>query len=188
MPPLPPPGGAGRAPGRSDRKPEVGKRGLRMGVVVSDGEARDDARRLLRPFLALFREGWRYFLASAAALALDFALLVVLTRFAGVHYLVSAAVGFCAGTVLTYVVSITWVFRHRSVKDRRLELLGFVLIGLVGLALNEVLMITFVEWFGLTYVIAKIPTAGVGFVCNFAMRRFFLFTALKGRPTVSPDG
>ena len=38
------------------------------------------------------------------------------------------------------------------------------------------------------HVIAKIPTAGVGFVCNFAMRRFFLFTAFKGRPTAEPDG
>ncbi len=142
--------------------------------------------KLLRPLLILFREGWRYFLASAAALALDFALLVLLTRFAGVDYRVSAALGFCAGTALTYGVSITWVFGHRPVKDRRLEMIGFFLIGVAGLALNEVLLITFVERLGMTYVLAKVPTAGIGFICNFTMRRLLLFTHFKSGPPAPP--
>ncbi|MHB8529032.1 MAG: GtrA family protein [Caulobacteraceae bacterium] len=150
---------------------------------VVDGEAEEradeEARGALSALTALFHEGWRYFMASAAALGLDFALLIMLTRFAGAPYLVSAAVGFCAGTALTYAVSVTWVFRQRPVKDRRLELIGFFLIGLAGLALNEVLLKIFVEHFGLTYVLAKVPTAGIGFVTNFAMRRLFLFTHFK---------
>ncbi len=162
---------------------------METGHILHDGAGdRTGPPRLLAPMLRLFHEGWRYFLASAAALVLDFALLVLLTQYAGFPYLVSAAAGFCAGTVLTYFVSVTWVFADRPVKDRRLELIGFVLIGLVGLALNEALLKTFVERVGLSYVVAKIPTAGIGFVCNFAMRRLLLFTAFKGKTPASPDG
>ena len=144
-------------------------------------------RRLWSLAWTLFHEGWRYFLASAAALALDFVLLIALTEWGGLPYLVSSAVGFCAGTVLTYVASITVVFRRRAVKNRVFELIGFFAIGLAGLALNQFLLKTFVEDFGLMYAVAKIPTAGIGFLSNFAMRRFLLFTTFGRRGGVSGD-
>lgn len=125
----------------------------------------------------LFHEGWKYFLVSLAALALDYALLVGLTALGHLHYLVSAAVGFLAGLALNYALSVAFVFREHRLADRRVEFLGFLLIGLVGLGLNEVLMKLFVETAGLGYALAKIPATGVGFLFNFGARRLLLFTA-----------
>src|SRR5262249_13294711 len=104
------------------------------------------ARRAIIPLLAI--ESAKYFLASAAALALDYGLLVSLTEFGRLNYLASAAIGFTAGLVLNYMLSVRFVFRERRLESRRLEILGFALIGLAGLALNEVLMMALVEWAG----------------------------------------
>lgn len=133
-------------------------------------------------------ESAKYFLVSAAALALDYGLLVGLTEFAHLHYLVSAAVGFTAGLGLNYFLSVHFVFRERRLQSRRLEFIGFMLIGLAGLALNEVLMKSLVEHAGLGYALAKIPATGIGFVFNFGARRLFLFTkAAKGPgPVLAP--
>src|SRR5258706_2403878 len=125
----------------------------------------------------LFHETWKYFLVSIAALAVDFGLLVVLTEFAHLHYLVSAAVGFCAGLVVNYLLSVSFVFSQRRLTDRRLEFAGFLLIGVAGLALNEGLLKFFVDVFGMGYAFAKLPATGVGFVFNFGVRRAMLFTA-----------
>jgi putative flippase GtrA len=127
----------------------------------------------------LFHESWKYLLASAVALALDYGLLVGLTEWFHVHYLASAAIGYVAGLVVTYGLSVTLVFRERRLTSRRLEFLGFAAIGLVALGLNEVVMKTFVEVLRFDYRLAKVPAAGIGFVFNFASRRLILFS--KGR-------
>lgn len=124
----------------------------------------------------IFHEMWKYFLVSAVALAIDYSLLVGLTSIGHVHYLVSAGVGFAAGLLVSYALSVAFVFRQHGLSDRRLEFLGFMLIGLAGLALNELLMGFFVETVGLGYALAKIPATGVGFLFNFGVRRAFLFT------------
>jgi len=125
----------------------------------------------------LFNEGWKYFLVSLAALALDYGLLIGLTAIGHLYYLVSAAVGFLAGLALNYALSVAFVFREHRLGDRRIEFLGFLLIGLVGLGLNEALMKAFVDYAGLVYALAKIPATGVGFLFNFGARRLLLFTA-----------
>jgi putative flippase GtrA len=130
----------------------------------------------------LLHETWKYFLVSLAALALDYALLVALTSLGHVHYLISAAVGFAAGLVLNYALSVAFVFRQRRLADRRMEFAGFFLIGLAGLALNEALMKLFVDGAGLGYALAKVPATGVGFVFNFGVRRAMLFTAPTSQP------
>lgn len=152
------------------------------------------ARGAIIPLLAI--ESVKYFLVSAAALALDYGLLIGLTEFAGLNYLVSAAIGFTAGLVLNYILSVRFVFRERRLESRRLEILGFALIGMTALLLNEVLMMALVEQAGLGYALAKIPATGIGFVFNFGMRRIFLFTKTRrarqqsrpGDPVVLPVG
>ena len=148
---------------------------------MSDGEIalgmRQVTSRAPAGLARLISEGWRYFLVSLAALALDYGLLVGLTAIGHVHYLVSAAIGFLAGLALNYALSVVFVFREHRLADRRVEFLGFLLIGLAGLGLNEVLMKLFVESAGLGFALAKIPATGVGFLFNFSARRLLLFTA-----------
>jgi putative flippase GtrA len=132
--------------------------------------------RLARSAL-LAREGWRYLLAVGFATAIDYALLIALTQFAGVYYLLSAAIGFSVGLVINYLLSVNFVFSVRRVQNRRLEFIAFTMIGLLGLGLNEAIMKTCVDALAMSYVLAKIPAIGTCFVFNFSVRRTLLFAA-----------
>jgi putative flippase GtrA len=142
--------------------------------------------RLGRRAHAIAREWAKYLAASVAALAVDYTLLVLLTELVGLHYLVSAAIGFSAGLIVTYVLSVTVIFKQRRF-GRTLELGGFVVIGLLGLGLNELLLKGMVEGLGLHYALAKIPAAGISFLFNFAARRLILFTAPSSGEAAASD-
>jgi putative flippase GtrA len=122
------------------------------------------------------RELGLYGLASAAALAVDWGLLLVLTGL-GLNYLVAAAIGFGAGIGVTYLLSVSVVFRHRPIADRRREFMGFMGVGIAGLILTQLLMALWVERLAIAPGLAKIPTAGLVFIFNFTVRRALLFRA-----------
>jgi putative flippase GtrA len=113
--------------------------------------------------------------ASQAAFWLDFGVLALLTEVAGLHYLVSAAIAFLVGTTLSYVLSVAWVFDTRRVASKTAEYALFVLVGAVGLALNEGLLWLFTEPLGLHYLLAKMVAATVIFGWNFGARKLLLF-------------
>jgi putative flippase GtrA len=140
---------------------------------------------VLRERFALMRpEGlWRlvtdlakYGLASAAALAFDYALLILFYEHYGLPYLTAAAIGFCGGLALIYALSVRYVFSGRRRLGTGPELLGFLVTGLIGLLLNQALMSLFVETLHLSVPLAKAPTAGCVFLFNFFSRRAMLFS------------
>ncbi|MBU4435903.1 MAG: GtrA family protein [Alphaproteobacteria bacterium] len=137
--------------------------------------------RLWQRLPAGLRELGLYGLASAAALAVDWGLLLALTG-AGLDYRIATAVGFCAGIAVTYGLSVSVVFRNRAIADRRREFAGFVGVGLAGLALTQLLMALWVERLHMTPGLAKMPTAGLVFMFNFAVRRALLFRAPPATP------
>jgi putative flippase GtrA len=120
-----------------------------------------------------------YGLCSAVALALDWSLLILLVK-AGVYYLVAAALSFTAGMIVAYVGSILFVFRGRRARRVTAEIAGFLAIGLAGLALNQVLIFTFVHGWALNVALAKAPTAACVFLFNFLLRRALLFAPPAG--------
>jgi putative flippase GtrA len=113
--------------------------------------------------------------ASQAAFWLDFGILALLTEAAGLHYLASAAVAFLAGTTVSYVLSVVWVFDTRRVASKAAEYALFVLVGAVGLGLNEGLLWAFTEPLGLHYLISKAVAATIIFGWNFGARKLLLF-------------
>lgn len=121
-------------------------------------------------------EGARYLAASALALAIDFGVYAGLIRFAAVHYLVAAPIGFALGLATVYALSVRWVFRQRRLADRRAEFVLFAAIGLAGMALNQVIIYAAVEAMPGSYEIAKVISAGTVFCFNFVCRKLLLFT------------
>ena len=130
----------------------------------------------MRIFAQVANEGIRYFAASALALAIDFGSYVGLIRAAGVHYLVAGPVGFSLGLATIYLLSTRWVFRERRLADRRTEFALFALVGLAGMALNQLVLFAAVQWLGASFEVAKIISAGMVFSFNFATRKLLLFT------------
>lgn len=133
----------------------------------------------------VWREFRRYFLVGGLAFLVDGAVLAGMVELLGVHYLVGATAGFIVGAFVNYWLSVHWVFSERALSNQGLELGLFILIGLIGLGLNDVLMWLFTDWIGLYYLLSKIMSAALVFIYNFVVRRLLLFTARRsamGRP------
>jgi putative flippase GtrA len=116
-----------------------------------------------------------YGAASAVALAVDYGALVALVKFFGVQYLVASTLAFSAGLVVAYALSTAFVFKGRAKFGAGGEFLGFLITGLCGLALNQMLLFALVDGLNLPVEYAKAPTAGCVFTFNFLTRRFLLF-------------
>jgi putative flippase GtrA len=121
----------------------------------------------------------KYGLASALALALDFAVLMISNQLLGFNHLAAAAAGFLSGLALIYLLSVRVVFRDRRGVSAGAEVAGFLLSGLAGLALTEALMHLFVDRLGIAPPLSKIPTSALVFLFNFIARRRLLFS--RGR-------
>ncbi len=87
-----------------------------------------------------------------------------------------------AGNVVNYLLSLGWVFsaeKRKMEKHRMLEITVFVIISLVGMGLNELLMLLMVGFADLNEMFSKVMSAGVVLVYNFLARKFILFKKNK---------
>jgi putative flippase GtrA len=146
-----------------------------MSIVVSAAETHELAAPVSSPGISLAGQFLRYLVVGGIAFVADFGVLVVCTEICGIHYLTSAAFGFAAGVLMNYLLSIAWVFSSRAISNRRLEFAIFVVIGVLGLGLNELAMWTLVALAGLAYPVAKLVAAGAILVWNFSARKLVLF-------------
>jgi len=124
----------------------------------------------------LLREFSGYGVASAAALSVDMGLLWGLVHL-GIHYVAASTLSFTTGAVVAYWLSITLAFRQHRMRNRRVEFLGFIAIGVVGLTINTSVIYTTVQFLDLHYMLAKSVAASFTFAFNFIVRRQLLFVA-----------
>lgn len=121
--------------------------------------------------LQLFRYGF----VGGVAFLVDYGTLFVLTHYAGVPYLWSAAIAFILGLVTNYLISISWVFQHSGKMNVWQEFTFFAIIGVIGLGLNELIMYVGTDMMHLHYMISKLISTAIVFFWNFFARKFILF-------------
>lgn len=123
----------------------------------------------------------RYFFAGGVAFSVDMSVLIILKGYVGVNYLVAAAVAFMIGLTVSYIICIKWVFNQRRLSDKRHEFFLFVLVGICGLGITEVIMWFATEIQYLHYTQSKVVAAAIVFLFNFGARKILLFTARRPR-------
>ncbi|MDR1592414.1 MAG: GtrA family protein [Prevotellaceae bacterium] len=121
----------------------------------------------------------RYVISGGVAFAVDFTTLRLLNTCAGWHYQPAAACGFVLGLLITYLLSILWVFDERRFSNRTAELSIFTVIGVVGLGLNALFMWVFVDMLNGDVSMAKIITTAVVAGWNFTAKKCILFSKRK---------
>lgn len=117
----------------------------------------------------------RYIFVGGAAFIVDIGSLYLLTDVFGINYLISAAIAFILGLIANYILSISWVFNKRTLKNRPIEFGVFAVIGIIGLGLNEFFIWFFTAEIGFYYLISKIISAGIILFWNFFARKYVLF-------------
>ena len=131
----------------------------------------------------LAAEAAGYLAVSVLALGTDMAVLTLLVRGLSWSPLPASFVSFGAGLLVSYVLSVSWVFQHRRLRTRHIEFASFAALGTLGLGVNFLVMSVAIRWWGLHYLLAKCLAAACTFGCNFLSRRQLLFV-----PARSLDG
>ena len=105
---------------------------------------------------------------------IDYGVMVLLTDRFGMDYRVSYGISFTVSVIVNYILSVTFVFETDKKKNRSGEFVIFVVLSLIGLAINEACMWLSVEFLGIHYKLSKIGATGVVMVYNFISRKIFI--------------
>jgi len=123
----------------------------------------------------LSRQFWRYFLVSAIALGFDYASLFALVA-AGVREWTGAALAYCGGAVVHYVLSRRFVFARGWLHARPVGEFGaFAASGALGLAITAGVVYLATEVAGMALAVGKTLAVGASFFSVYLMRRAFVF-------------
>ena len=87
----------------------------------------------------------------------------------------AAAIGFGLGLVVSYLISVAWVFDKRQLKRPWMEFIVFGIIGLIGLFLNQLVIWCITEHILAMPLVAKPVAAAVIMVWNFIAKKLLLF-------------
>ena len=132
---------------------------------------------------ALLFEFLRYCIVGGLAFLVDIGLLnlfnrVILPELGGLRIYIATAVGFCAGLVFNYILSLLFVFntaKHTKVGRSVGAFLIFAVIGAIGLGLTELGMYIGHGLFGINENFVKIVVTGVVLLWNYLGRKIFIF-------------
>ena len=86
----------------------------------------------------------------------------------------SATISFTVSVVFNYVASMRYVFTHKEGMSRRREFIIFVVLSVIGLVLNDGIVLALNAGLGLEANIAKICATALVMVYNFVTRKIFL--------------
>ncbi|WP_298015683.1 GtrA family protein [uncultured Castellaniella sp.] len=124
----------------------------------------------------------RYGAVSGVALLVDMALFLSLAPVMDGGYMAAATIGFLAGSVVHYALAVRLVFRHRRLAHNTVaESVLYIVIGLVGLAVNDAVIYACVGWLQTPLLTAKLAAAAGSFLAGYAGRKLLLFGAAAGK-------
>ena len=134
---------------------------------------------LLRDDKRLFLQALRYGVAAFGGFAADYGALLLLKEWAGLHYLIAVPIAFVVGLAVNYLIG-RWIVFQRSEKKLGQELILFVFISLVALAITEGCMFLFTDLIKVDYRVSRLIAGVVTYLFNFFMRRWVLYATPKG--------
>lgn len=124
----------------------------------------------------------RYSLVGGIAFIVDFGLFALCLYALEWHYLLANFMGLTAGLTLNYALSIRWVFSDckRRLENRKLaEFSVFAIVGIIGVGINELLMLSLVDLFRIQEMASKMIAAIIVLLWNFCGRKLILFKERK---------
>lgn len=108
------------------------------------------------------------------ATVIDFGIMNLLHYGCNVNILASNTAGFVVSVIFNYVASMKYVFSHRDGMSKRREFTIFVILSVIGLLLNDGIVLALNRGLALEANIAKICATALVMVYNFISRKLLL--------------
>ena len=115
----------------------------------------------------------KFGVVGVVATVIDFGIMNLLHYGLGLNILIANTSGFIISLIFNYVASMKYVFAHKEGMSRR-EFIIFVVLSVIGLALNDGIVLALNAGLGLEANIAKICATALVMVYNFVTRKIFL--------------
>ena len=122
----------------------------------------------------LLAQFMKFGIVGVIAFVIDYGFMVLLTEVFNVPYLISTTVSFIISVVFNYFASMRFVFKRKDDMSRRREFIIFLVLSVIGLAINDVFMWLMVDFLYIDYRISKIVVTFIVAVWNFVTRKIFL--------------
>jgi putative flippase GtrA len=129
----------------------------------------------LQPSAQLTTQILKFTFVGLFTVFLDYATMVLLVEVFRWNYLGASTVGFALGSSVNYFLSIRFVFVTGKYSNQITEMILFMVITIVGLALNYFLMWLFTEWFKFVYLYSKLFSIVFVSSSNFVMKKVIVF-------------
>ena len=121
----------------------------------------------------------RYGMVGASVALVDIVLFYFFTEILEFNYLWVNGIGFVAGTLINYYLSIILVFTRGVRFSRPGEISVIFVVSIIGLFLNQLIIFLLLEQMGLSLMLAKLLTVFSVFFWNYLARKHFVFAPLK---------
>lgn len=113
----------------------------------------------------------KFCLTGGLCTIIDFGVLFVLTEQIGLSYVISNIISVSLSTIVNYILSKIIVFNFSNTLR---NFVVFIILSIVGLIINESLIILCVNVFTIDYKVGKIIATGVVMCFNYLTRKYML--------------
>ena len=115
----------------------------------------------------------KFGIVGVIATVIDFGVLAFMKEVLDIHEQISTAVSFSVSVFANYLLSMLFVFKSKE-ENKVKEFIGFLLLSLGGLLLDQLVMWLGTGVFVIHYMVVKVLATGVVAVYNFVTRKLFL--------------
>ncbi|MBQ3802899.1 MAG: GtrA family protein [Oscillospiraceae bacterium] len=121
-----------------------------------------------------------YFGVGGAAALVEWGVFSMLEYLLDVPYLLATVLAFLVSTTVNWILGRTFTFRDSAYREKKAKEAFLVfLVSAIGLVLNLILMVLFVDVLGmdtnLLKTAAKILATGLVFIWNFLSRKYWVY-------------
>jgi putative flippase GtrA len=121
----------------------------------------------------LFIKFFKFGIVGVSGTAIDFGVTYALKEWAKLNKYLANSIGFTVAVSTNYFLN--RIFTFESQGDMTFEYIKFVLIGIIGMGLNNLFIYLFEKRFGLNFYVAKIAATLIVMLWNFGGSLLFAF-------------
>lgn len=104
----------------------------------------------------------------------DFAILLALTEFAGINYILSSIIGIIIGIYVNYLLNKKYIVRERGYKQEKINFwfaFAYFFTSFLSIVFAIMFMIVLVEYYSIGYFLANVIASFVFFLIRYFAHR-----------------
>lgn len=111
----------------------------------------------------------KYAIVGAIATLFDWSTMYIITEL-GINYKISVIISFIIGLIVNFILSKIFIFKKSIKAGKIIEFTYYLIIGLIGLGINELIMILLTEGLKTWYMYSRMVATCIVLFWNYGAR------------------